>query len=743
MTTSTIRGLAFTALLAACSPAVGQSDVALPRDAYAARRARLVTQTGDAAVIIPGAYLVGAEGLFKQDPNFWYLTGVESPYAVLVMTTRGDAVRTVLFLPDENQFAGAQFPMADEGFRRAVWNRPVRRLAPGPAAVEATGVSETYPLAELAARLPELVTAPKVFVPRDEAALYAPPGFDVPRSVRAQIVASITRYLPGKTFKDVTPLVRRMRLVKDSFEIAALRKAAEISGFGLITAMRSVRAGLNDRELAGLMEYAWKQAGSPRSSFAPIVASGPNSMTFFALLGERYNAVDHVMRDGELVFIDYGAAEFQTYAADVCRTLPVSGTFTPDQRMYYEIVLEAQEAAIARIQPGVMMIDAIKAAAAVFQKHGLERYEDLSAMGADKVWGIMPSPTHYLTRDAGLVPYTPRGAGVRDLGHYIGLEVYDGRDYSQPLEPGMVITIEPKLYIPEKQIAIMIEDMVLVTPDGHEVLSDATYKKVNDIERIMRSARNPAQPRYGEVVTFESGSLTLHGVIWKPEGTGPFPAMVYNHGSEAWPTDLRELGPMYSRHGYVLFAPMRRGQGRSVGAAPYMNSQLVAERKAQGDRAWGRLMVRLHETEQLDDQLAGIAYVKSLPYVDPNRIAVSGVSFGGIQTVLAAERAGGIRAAVDFAGAAMTWDDSPEIRDRLLAAVRNARVPIYFIQAENDYNIGPSRTLAAEMDRLGKPNRMTIYPPFGVTRQDGHTLGLRGGAIWETDVFGFLDEHMK
>ena len=290
-----------------------------------------------------------------------------------------------------------------------------------------------------------------------------------------------------------------------------------------------------------------------------------------------------------------------------------------------------------------MMLDAIKAAAEVFHKHGLERYEDIKAMGEENVWGIMPSPTHYLTRNAGLVPYTPRGAGVRDLGHHIGLRVHDSRDYSRPLEAGMVVTVEPKIYIPEKQIAIMIEDMVLVTPSGHDVLSDATYKKVDDIERIMSRARDTSPPRFAEVVTFPSGALTLRGVIWKPEGKGPFPAMVYNHGSEAWPNDYHEIGPLYARHGYVLFGPHRRGQGRSVGAAPYMNGQLIAERQAHGDAAWGRLTVKLHETEQLDDQLAGIAYLKTLPYVDPNRIAVTGVSFGGIQSVLAAERGSGIR----------------------------------------------------------------------------------------------------
>jgi dienelactone hydrolase len=282
-----------------------------------------------------------------------------------------------------------------------------------------------------------------------------------------------------------------------------------------------------------------------------------------------------------------------------------------------------------------------------------------------------------------------------------------------------------------------------VTPSGHEVLSDATYKKADDIERVMRSAQNPVFPKFAEVVTFPSGSLALRGVIWKPEGKGPFPAVVYNHGSEPWPSDLREIGPLYTKHGYVLFGPIRRGQGRSVGVAPSMNGQLIAERRAHGDAAWGRLMVKLHETEQLDDQLAGIAYLKALPYVDPKRIAVTGVSFGGIQTVLAAERDCGIRAAVDFAGAAMTWADSPEIRARLLTAVRNAKVPIYFIQAENDYDLGPSQALAAEMARVGKPHRMRIYPAFGVTRQDGHGLGLRGGVVWESDVFAFLNECLK
>jgi Xaa-Pro aminopeptidase len=472
------------ACLAAGATLAGQSDVAFPKEVYAGRRARLSHAIGGAPAIVPGRYLVRADGLVRQDPTFWYLTGVESPYAILVLT--GDGARTALFLPAPYQFAGAQFPMLDAGFRRAVWNRPRRRLSPGPAAVEATGVTDTFLLDEFADRLGALVgDAREVYIPVDDAELYAPPGLDPPLTIAAQIRRAIASRLPGRTLRDLTPVVSRMRLVKDSHEIAALRRAAAISGVGLVEAMRAVRPGMNDREVAGLMEYVWKREGSPRAAFEPIVASGPNAMTFFTLMGENYNAVDRVMQSGDLLFLDYGAAEVDTYAADLCRTIPVSGRFTAEQRKYYDIVLEAQEAAIAAIRPGVLMIDAIKASAGVFRRHGLEPFEDIGTMGEDHVWGIMPSPTHYLARGGGIVRYSPLGVGVRDLGHHIGLEVQDSRDYSRPLEPGMVMTIEPKIYIPDRQIAIMIEDMILVTPDGHENLSAATPKRADEIERVM------------------------------------------------------------------------------------------------------------------------------------------------------------------------------------------------------------------------------------------------------------------
>jgi Xaa-Pro aminopeptidase len=466
---------------------LAQSDVAFPREVYLERRARLAEKIGRAPLIVPGRYSIGESGLFKQDPNFWYLTGVESPYAILVMVPAGSTgMRSILFLPEQYQFAGAQYPMSDAAFRRAVWNRPRRRLSPGASAIEATGVDQTWPIDQFAERLVDLIGhAPAVYLPRDGSRLYSPPGLPAPLTLAQQFEQAVARRLPEAKLEDLTPALSRMRLIKDQYEIAALRRTAEISGQGMIEALGALRPGMNDREFAGLMEYVWKREGSPRASFAPIVASGPDAMTLFTLRGENYNSVDRRMRAGDLLFVDYGAAEYQTYTADLCRTFPVSGKFTPEQRKYYDIVLEAQNAAIAAIKPGVMMLDVIKASAQVFRKHGLEQFEDIARMGEDRVWGIMPSPTHYLRRNAGLVRYSAAGFGVRDLGHHIGIEVQDGRDYSVALQPGMVITIEPKIYIPERRIAIMIEDMILVTRDGRENLSAGTPKKADEIERIM------------------------------------------------------------------------------------------------------------------------------------------------------------------------------------------------------------------------------------------------------------------
>ena len=247
----------------------------------------------------------------------------------------------------------------------------------------------------------------------------------------------------------------------------------------------------------------------------------------------------------------------------------------------------------------------------------------------------------------------------------------------------------------------------------------------------------------GEVVSFPSGEITLQGVLFKPEGPGPFPAIVYNHGSapgmlskEAFET----LGPVFASHGWVFFGPYRRGQGLSAKAGPYIGDEIAAAEKKGGTPAAAATMVRLLETDHLNDQWAALTWLRSQPFVKPDRIAVAGTSFGGIEAVLGAER-GSYCAAVDAAGAAQSWKEAPEVQALMVRAVRNSRVPIFFFQAETDYDLSPSRTLAAVMKDAGKDFEIRIYPPFGKSTQDGHTFGYFGSAVWGADVFRFLDQH--
>lgn len=241
-----------------------------------------------------------------------------------------------------------------------------------------------------------------------------------------------------------------------------------------------------------------------------------------------------------------------------------------------------------------------------------------------------------------------------------------------------------------------------------------------------------AQP---QEVTFPSDKLMLHGFLYKPAGSGPFPAVLYNHGSERQPGSKAGLGQLFSSSGYVFFLPHRRSHGRSP------NDSFVDSLYDRGPAG----IVALHEVH-LEDQLSALSYLKQLPFVDGNRVAVAGCSYGGIQTVLAVEAdAGqkfGLRAAIDFAGGAMSWRSS-SLRSRMISAIRKATIPVLFIQAENDYDLGPSRTLANELERLGKPHKMMIFPPYGQTHQEGHNFcGGPGGEIWGPTVFSFLDAAM-
>jgi carboxymethylenebutenolidase len=236
-----------------------------------------------------------------------------------------------------------------------------------------------------------------------------------------------------------------------------------------------------------------------------------------------------------------------------------------------------------------------------------------------------------------------------------------------------------------------------------------------------------------EQVTFSRGNLILHGFIHKPEGNGSFPAILMNHGSEQFPKSGLGIVDPYVDRGYVVFFPHRRGQGCSSSQSEYIMDSINRERATTRDKKF----VELQETH-LEDTITALSYLKQLPYVNTDRIIVAGASFGGIQTVLATEKQLGIKGSVAFAPAAMAWASLPLLQSRLIQAVRLATVPILLIQAENDYDLTPTKTMARELEKANKPHKLLIFPPFGATHADGHSFSVLGDRIWGDEVFSFL-----
>ena len=253
-----------------------------------------------------------------------------------------------------------------------------------------------------------------------------------------------------------------------------------------------------------------------------------------------------------------------------------------------------------------------------------------------------------------------------------------------------------------------------------------------------------------DTVIVHSGALTLHALLWRPVGAGPFPAVFFNHGSghgirapsgdyDEHPMEWQAgvLGPVFARHGYLFFFLFRRGTGLSeegTNSSDRWDSVLAAS----GEDARNRLQLQVLETVELDDALAGLTVLRGRPDVDVHHIAVAGHSFGGSLTLLMAARDSTLRAAVVFSGSARTWPRSPALRARLLDAVARTVTPVFFLFAANDYSVAPGEALAAEMARLGKPYRLRIYPPVGQTAPEGHGFVHSCVTTWEPDVFSFL-----
>jgi Xaa-Pro aminopeptidase len=395
------------ALVSSASAQTGSPAGPVPVERLVARRAALLDRLGDGVAVVPAARLRSIERDYPQDSDyresndFFYLTGLEAPGArlVLVARTRGPD-STILYLP-ESESGPARWTGGS--------------LAPGPEVSQLTGIADVRP------------------VPSD--------------STRAP---ARRRGLEPIAVHQVTAELAALRQIKDADELRRLRAAVAITTEALLEAMALAKPGMYEYELEAAIEYGFRRRGAERVGFPSIVGSGPNGTIL------HYDENRRRMEEGELVVIDVGA-EYGYYSADLTRTLPVSGRFTPRQRRLYDLVLGAQQTAIDSIRPGTSL-GALNQIARLYLR---TRSSDLcGGLGCDQYF-------------------------IHGLSHWLGMDVHDPGSYSRRLEPGMVLTVEPGIYLPAESLGIRIEDVVLVTREGGEVLSSGLPRSAEGVERAM------------------------------------------------------------------------------------------------------------------------------------------------------------------------------------------------------------------------------------------------------------------
>ncbi|GAC1570911.1 MAG: aminopeptidase P N-terminal domain-containing protein [Candidatus Elarobacter sp.] len=427
---------------------------------FAERRARVLDAIGDGMMIVPAAAHAlrnnDNEYEFRQDSDLYYLTGFTEPEAVLVLAPHAPE-RVTLFLRESDR-------------AKEIWNG--KRL--GVAAASATlALDAAYPIGELAQRLPDLVAgARRAFVRLGADASADRTFFNALDEARSRTRRN--GFAPD-TFVEPGTILHEMRAIKDATEIETMRRAAAITRLGHIAGMRATRPGMHEYALEAVIEHAYRVNGAQSVAYDSIVAGGDNATIL------HYSTNRDLLRAGDLVLVD-SAAELDQYASDVTRTWPVGGRFSAEQRAIYEIVLAAQKAAIAEVRPGAHVRTAHEVALRILS----EGLIDLGLLRG--------------TVDEAIETETYKQFYMHGTGHWIGLDVHDVGAYRladgethRPLEPGMVVTVEPGLYVhrdldvdPRFQgIGVRIEDDVLCGPDGPVNLSPGIPKEIDEIEAIV------------------------------------------------------------------------------------------------------------------------------------------------------------------------------------------------------------------------------------------------------------------
>ncbi len=244
------------------------------------------------------------------------------------------------------------------------------------------------------------------------------------------------------------------------------------------------------------------------------------------------------------------------------------------------------------------------------------------------------------------------------------------------------------------------------------------------------------------IVEYQNGTLRLQGELFMPKGKGPFPALLYNHGSAPGMLNSQVsslIGPMFAKRGWVFFMPYRRGQGLSEKQGAYIMDEINSAKWSLFGSA-SKTMVRLLNTDHLSDQLAAFAWLKKQPFIQKERIATMGNSFGGIEVILGMSHAD-YCAGVDASGGADSWKHSDALQALMKAEAKKIVQPLFLFQAKNDYDLAPSKTLYSLLKKNKQTVQMKIYPQYGVTEKEGHSLPYKGAEIWFEDVFSFLNAY--
>lgn len=428
---------------------------------FKARRNTLMANHPDAVFIFPSNDgILGNLGnalpfKLRQESNFYYLTGFEEPESFLVLAKN----KMILFLRPRNP-------------ERELWDGERYGIE---GALNTVGADEAYPVGEFDQKLAELLQASE--------RIFYRVGLSEAIDRRIFAALEVHRKAGGRTGRslcsitDPTGVVGEMRIFKSNDEMVYMRKVAQISALAHKTAMEQARPGMMEYELAALVEYIFKKNGCERPGFGTIIASGANATSL------HYQVNNDILKDGELVLIDAGG-EYGYYSGDISRTFPIGKTFSPTQAKVYDLVLKVQKEAIAKTKPGVKLPDIHKEICEGF----IEGYLSLGLMKGNKV-DIM--------KNNGFRRFFPHSTS-----HWLGIDTHDVGLYlksgePRPLEPGMVFTIEPGFYVqpsdkeaPEeyRNIGIRIEDDILVTQNGCEVLSEDAPKERSAIETLRARA---------------------------------------------------------------------------------------------------------------------------------------------------------------------------------------------------------------------------------------------------------------